>query len=226
MIIFTLICLLVSVAQAQVCTFGGELKAEGTLALGKGWRAAASEEMRYNLTSEGLSKNEMSAGLSKSVLRDWLRGYGCKMRIGGNYSFIRRQNESHRYENQHRVNVDVSPSYSYGDWKVSVRERVQTTFRDNRRGNYRVNPKMMLRSRLQVQYDIPGRPWTFFANGECFYRLNDPKHHIVDEWRGRIGASYQFSQHTCLSLYWKSSVEVNVKHPEQQHLLGLAFDFN
>lgn len=223
-LLFLLTSLLCAQAQSDDC--GSEWAASAAWDLGRCWQVDLGEELRLSQSSTHIGKSESSAGLSRSLWANRIAVYGWKVKAGAGYSYIWRYNSHHYYEPQQRIELSLKASKELGQWKLSSRTRCQTTWRDEARVEARYNPKMYLRQQLQVEYTLPGKPWNFFASEECFYRLNDPEGHWVDEWRTRIGAEYQWSRRSTLGLYFKVSQEVQVEAPETLYLLGVSYDFH
>ncbi len=213
-------------AEAQNYDFGTEWEAEYTRAIVKGTEISIGEELRFKQMSTRFTKTETTLGLSQSLWRKSLKQHGVKLRLGVSYAFIYRYNSKHYYEDQHRLNANVSVTKKFGDWAIGYRMRYQTTFRNERIGDYKYNPQMYLRNRIGVSYTFPNHPWKLSLSEECFLRLNHPSRKIVDELRSVASASYQIDRHNSVSIQLKAAIEVQVKNPDRYFALGFAYEFD
>ena len=211
---------------AQNYDFGTEWEAEYTRAIVKGTEISIGEELRFKQFSTRFSKTETTVGLSQTLWRKRLKQYGLRMKLGASYAFIYRYNSKHYYEDQHRLNLNLSLSKKLGDWTIGYRLRYQTTFRNERIGDYKYNPQMYLRNRIGVSYSFPDKPWKLSLSEECFQRLNHPSRKIVDEFRTVATASYQIDRHNTVSVHLKAATEVQVKNPDRFFALGFSYEFD
>lgn len=223
---FLLTTLVLLTIKAQSQDFGTEWSAGANFDVRRNWQIDIGEEVRFNQNSTRLSKCESEVGFNYSLLKDRIDIYGWKLKVGGSYAFLWRYNSDNYYEPQHRLNLTLKISKEIGHWKLNSRTRWQTTFRDEDRVSVRYNPKMYLREMLQINYAYPDKPWGFYADEECFYRLNDPEGLFIDEWRTRLGVSYRLSRDNSVNAYFKISKEVQVKDPNTFYSVGLGYEFN
>ena len=211
---------------AQNYDFGTEWEAEYTRAIVKGTEISIGEELRFKQMSTRFTKTETTLGLSQALWRKSLKQHGVKLRLGVSYAFIYRYNSKHYYEDQHRLNLNLSVTKKFGDWAIGYRMRYQTTFRNERIGDYKYNPQMYLRNRIGVSYTFPNKPWKLSLTEECFLRLNHPSRRIVDELRSVASASYQIDRHNSVSIQLKATIEVQVKNPDRYFAMGFAYEFD
>ena len=211
---------------AQNYDFGTEWEATYSRTIVKGTEISIGEELRFKQYSTRFTKTETTVGLSYALFRKKLKPHGLKLKLGGSYAFIYRYNSKHYYEDQHRLNLNVSLTKKFGDWSVGYRMRYQTTFRNERIGTYKYNPQMYLRNRIGVSYTFPNKPWKLSLTEECFQRLNHPSRKIVDEFRTVATAAYQIDRHNTVSVHLKAATEVQVKNPDRFFAIGFTFDFD
>ena len=116
---------------------------------------------------------------------------------------------------RHRFNVSLTfDKKIFGDFKLSLRERWQYTYRpehtvserwsyldeayDGKAKTYSGKGKNVLRSRLQLEYDKKGLPVTPYVNAELFnaWSLQKVRYHIGLDWKlskqHSIGAFYRY----------------------------------
>lgn len=225
-LLIILLLLSAKIVTAQTYDFGTELEASYTHTIIKGTEISISEELRFKQLSTRFSKTESTVGLSQTLFRKKLKPYGLRLKLGASYAFIYRFNSKHYYEDQHRLNLNVSLSKKFGDWAVGYRLRYQTTFRNERIGDYKYNPQMYLRNRIGVSYTFPDKPWKLSLTEECFLRLNHPSRNIVDEFRTVATASYQIDRHNTVSVHIKAATEVLVNNPDRFFALCFTYDFD
>ena len=226
--ILLLLLLWSAVAGAQSVDFATEWAGSYGLKPWRGGNLSFGEKVRLTQNSTRYSQSKTSVVLQQGLLKRQLDLYDLRLRVGGGYTFINRLTDAYSnpyYENQHRLMVQSTLAWSYGFWRFTGRLRMQSTFRDERRGDYRYNPKLALRGRLSAAYAMPDRPWKFGLHSELFYRANDPRGAFVDEWRTTAEATYLLDRHSSVTLYAKYFHELQVADPLRMFALGLRYDF-
>lgn len=132
---------------------------------------------------------------------------------------------------RHRFNISLVGNVDLGRFNLSLRERWQyiyspekavqqydedtETWEDkalNGKG------KNVLRSRLQVKYNIPDCNFQPYANAELY---NNWK---LTEIRYTVGTGYKFDLHHSISLYYRYQRKKNVVEPDM-HILGIGYKF-
>lgn len=146
-----------------------------------------------------------------------------RMHVGLIGGAIRRHNDKGYYENRARVGVDVTYAETYHHYKFTYRSRLMTTFRDERTGDYRVNPKMYWRNRFQVSYQRPNSRYKYSLSTELHWLLNDPKASIIDNIRTVFTVDYRLSRHQYLSLSARMDNDIQVSAPMDRFYLGLTY---
>lgn len=221
-----LTCCLSSPACAQTTDFGIEWQASYSFKPWRGGSITIGEKMRLADNASRFSQSKTSAAIQHTVPSRWLSLYDIRLRIGAGYTFIDRLTDHSYYELQHRLMAQAALSWDYGFWRFGGRTRIQCTFRDEKRGSYRYNPKLALRWRLSATYSMPDRPWRFGGYAEYFCRLNDPRGTLIDEMRYTLFATYRLDRHQSLSLYAKYFHEMQVSNPIRMPLLGIGYEWN
>lgn len=154
---------------------------------------------------------------------------------------------------RHRVNVNVEGSAEFGDLELSLRERVQTTFRTDSINRYeKSNPEAILRSRLMAVYKIPHSRWSPYLLFELHNTLNAPKavanyktdryetDNYITRYRGGVGAKYRINRNHRLDFYYyidfdrsynidykgnSGNIRSLVLDRELRHIFGLSYKF-
>lgn len=76
---------------------------------------------------------------------------------------------------RHRLSAHVTGQYMSGDWKFSLREKLDATIRTDSVNLYeQPQTTLILRHRLMATYTVPGRPLKAYANVELWNTLNQP----------------------------------------------------
>ena len=206
-------------AHAQTFTTGGVFGAEYELKILKGWHFTAEGELRFDYNFTHYNRAKLSVGTDYTF---WKK----RMKIGASYSFLNyHDREDQLFDNRHRVKAFVSLAPKFGQWKVGWRVMAQTTFRDERRGDYTFNPKTYLRNRLSVSYAIPQTSLKLHLSEEFWWRLYKPGDNIVDQLRSVAGLEYSIDRHHTLDFYLRSDNEIQVKNPENVLYFGIAYSF-
>lgn len=149
--------------------FGARVSAEVDYKIMKGMHVSVSEEVRFLGGSDFLDRSYSQVGFSYKIC-DYLK-------VGVSYTAIAVQKTkiempdteeiiTNWTEWRHRVSGDLTASYKVGQWKFSLRERVQGTYKMRELNNYQ-QPQMgwVLRSRLKVAYEfrsVPLEPYAYF----------------------------------------------------------------
>lgn len=127
----------------------------------------------------------------------------------------------HLLEWRHRVSGDLSATIKAGQWRFSIRERIQGTYRMCELNNYQ-QPQMswVLRSRLKVAYkfrSVPLEPYAYLEPRLCLngakwsveslgddYKEADFLGHkdvYFNRYRGAIGLEWQLTKRNFLDFY-------------------------
>ena len=146
-----------------------------------------------------------------------------RMHVGLTGGAIRRHNDKGYFENRARIGLDVTYAESFRRYKFSYRSRLMTTFRDERTGDYRVNPKMYWRNRFQVAYQMPNSRFKYTLSTELHWLLNDPQASVIDNIRTVLTVDYRLSRRQTLSLSGRVDNDIQVKEPVDRFYLGLTY---
>lgn len=160
----------------------------------------------------------------------WLNSLGVdytflhgRMKLGLTGDYIRRFNDDKYFENRYRAGVQLTYSETYHRFKFSFRTKLLSTFRDEATGDYRVNPKMYWRNRLQVTYQMPNSRFKYSLSTELHWLVNDPKHNIVDNLRTVASVDYRLTRRQYLSAFVRMDNDLQVKEPVDRFYFGLTY---
>ena len=129
---------------------------------------------------------------------------------------------------RHRVNLDVTGQVSFGQWKLSLRERLMMDARadeiDDLREKNRVD--LVLRSRLQAQYSIANQPLSLIAKMEVFNTLNAKLYgQYINELRPELGLQWKVDKHNSLTLAYRYNYVYNRSLDISDSGVSIAHDY-
>ena len=139
-------------------------------------------------------------------------------------------NKSHDYlnywETRHRFNINAEGEYNLGRFKFSLRERFQTTYRVlDSLSTADINPKLLLRSKLSVTYNIPKIPVEPFAFCEFFQVLNGPMKSQIEEYRFSAGLKYKISKKMSLKTSYLYSDEFDDEEGQRANVVTFGLSY-
>jgi long-subunit fatty acid transport protein len=137
------------------------------------------------------------------------------------------------WSSRHRFSVSLSGSVDWGRLNISLRERWQYTYRPEAEGkkydfdeeawqSVKGKGKNVLRSRLQLGYDIPHWKLDPFANVEMF---NDKSG--IQKMRYQVGVDYKYNKKHIFALTYRFQ-NVNGDDDDNDvngHLIGLSYKY-
>ena len=129
------------------------------------------------------------------------------------YNLIYRYNEDRLFEIRHRGYLNLSLRETFGAYTLSWRGRVQGTLRDERVGEYKTNPKYMMKNRLQIEYSIFGSPWQPYLSGELSSELNNPMGNELTRIRFQGGTSWRLNRTDYLDFFLRWDEYLEFKEP-------------
>ncbi|MDP4276955.1 MAG: DUF2490 domain-containing protein [Bacteroidota bacterium] len=142
-------------------------------------------------------------------------------------------NAKHDYQNywelRNRFNVFAEGSYELGRFNLSLRERLQSTYRVlDSLSSAKINPKLNLRSKLGLSYNIPGLPLEPYASCEWFHLLNGETSFKFEQYRIGAGLKYKLSKSISVKAGYLYDAEVT-GNEDGEHgnimTVGLAYKF-
>ena len=148
------------------------------------------------------------------------------LKLGGAYNLINYNHETKGWEVRHRYYFFATGSYRINRFTVSLRERFQSTYRVGvKETSKRANPKLYLRSRLEVEYDIRNCKFEPFASVELYNTLNDPQGNKMNKLKYTAGSKYKLNKRNSLQLYYRY---FNFKDDDEgngKHMIGLGYSY-
>lgn len=127
--------------------FGGRLSVSVDKKLARGLHISLEEEIRMDNNFGSFDRFHTTLGLSYKV-NDYLK-------LGVGYAMINPYSSSDGAfkSSRHRLMLDATGGLRFGDWRLSLRERFQATYRSGDMNEYQ-NPRtaLTLKSRLKLSY--------------------------------------------------------------------------
>lgn len=204
--------------------FGARVSAEAEFSLMKGMDLSVSEELRFFGGDSFFDRSYSQVGLSYRFC-DYFKAGVSYTAIAVNKDKIllteAGEDSVNWTEWRHRVSADLIGSVRAGQWKFSLRERFQGTYRMSELNNYQ-QPQMgwVLRSRLKVAYEfrsVPLEPYAYFEprlalNGAKWseeslggnYKDAEFLGHkdvYVSRYRGAAGLEWQLDRRSSIDFY-------------------------
>lgn len=243
-----------SFSVAQKDDFGLNFTLEAEKKLSKKWSLSLEGEYRSRDNAKTNDRWSLGLGVDYKVAK-WLKA-------SAGYTFLYDNNERISYYEitddavldgdaevgdpkkcaqywapRHRFNLSLTASQKWGDFKFSLRERWQYTYRpehtvserwsyldqayDGKEKTYAGKGKNVLRSRLQVEYDKKGLPVSPYANIELFNAWS------LQKTRYTVGLDLKLSkQHTLGAFYRYQNVRsVDDDNEPNRHMVGASYKF-
>ena len=216
-IIATLLGILSSIVIAAQDDFGSILSIDFTKVIVKGFNVSVEEEYRTRSNFSQTERFSHSFELSYKPVK--------YLKVGGAYNLINYNHEKRGWEIRHRYYFYTTGYLEAGRFTFSLRERFQSTKRQGvKQTATRANPKLYLRSRLKVDYDIRKSKFNPFASVEIFNTLNDPQENTMSQWRVVTGVEYVLNKKNAFQLYYRYSDYIDEEDIDS-HLFGLGYSF-
>ena len=182
-------------AQERETDVGSMFSVELKKRLGQKFDVSLEEELRLMTNnSNGFDRWVNTVGVDYSIISK-------KLKAGLYYSHLYLNNSNKYYENRYRYSFSLIYKESFGKYTVSWRGRVQGTCRDENVGEYKINPKYVLRNKLEVEYLIRGSRWKPYLFTETTNTLNDPIGNEIYKIRFQGGSSCRLDRTTYLEFF-------------------------
>lgn len=233
--------LAVSVAASAQSDFGIWYGAGAEKKLGKKWTAGIEGEFRTRNNMRTADRWDVGVDVEYKIIKDLKASAGYDFLYDNNVEKISRHADG-GYNNwrpsywgtRHRVHVDLTGSIDVGRVKLSLRERWQYTYRPSKsttrydfdnseweETEVRGKGSNVLRSRLQVSWDIPHSKVSPYANAEMFNSWS------LTKTRYTVGMDWKVFKHHVVGLYYRyQDVRDNDEENEpDSHIIGVNYKF-
>jgi len=197
--------------------FGSILSADVTKKIAKRLNINFEEEFRTRATFSELERFSHTLEVNYKPLKF--------LKTGGAYNLMNYNHDKRGWEIRHRYYFYATGSLEAGRFSISLRERFQSTKRQGvEQTAKRANPKLYLRSRLKVDYNIRKSKFGPYASWELFNTLNDPQKNGVNQWRGVAGVAYKYNKKNEWALYYRYTNYIDEEEIDK-HLFGIGYSF-
>lgn len=213
-----------SLAQQRVANLGVVVDAEYSTPIIGDVTIAVEEELRFKSyggfhLDRWLNEMSLEAPLNIPML-------GKRLHLGGQLGYQRHFDDEQYYDNRFRWGVNLSYYETFRRFKFTYRTRLLCTYRDERTGDYRVNPKWYWRNKLQASYQMPGSRFKYTLASELFWKLHpEARYSFVDQLRTTLTVNYRLSRRQYLSAFFRMDNDLQVKEPMDTFFLGVGYEF-
>ena len=216
---FALLLPVLSWAQGeQEMDFGASLAFELQKQLRDKLSLSLEEELRLATNNTGFERNMLSVGLDYQLLVD-------RLKVGAYYCHIYLYNNKQYYENRHRYYLSLSYKQPLDEYfTLSWRGRFQGTYRDENRGEYRINPKYVLRNKVDLEYRIFGSPWKPSVSVDFSNSMNDPTGNELYRIRYQAGVNWRLNRTDSMDFFLRMDhYLVNVDDDPNVLSIGVSY---
>ncbi|MDR0799893.1 MAG: DUF2490 domain-containing protein [Dysgonamonadaceae bacterium] len=184
--------------------------------LGRAFTLAGEEEIRLTDNNVGFDRSATSIGLDYTIWRK-------RVKVGAYYSFLYLYNNDYLYEARHRYYFNISYKQPVNEFTFSWRGRFQSTYRDEDRGSYKINPKNVLKNKIEVDYTIFGSPWKPYVSCDFSTTLNDPvRNYELTRIRYQAGTNWRLDRTTTLEFFLRYDNYLGIQDPNR-FSLGVSY---
>ncbi len=150
--------------------------------------------------------------------------FNSYLRVGGAYNLINYNHPKKDWEVRHRYYFFAQGYYSFNRFTLSLRERFQSTYREGvSETTTRSNPKLYLRSRILLSYNIKGIGFEPYTSCELYYTLNDKTGNSMNKISYILGTKYKINKRNYLQIYYRYINFNEDEDEENRHILGMGY---
>ncbi len=200
---------------AQLSDIGGIVSVGVTKNIGRNWDSKLEQELRFN-QSLGYDRALTALQLDYKVIPQYFK-------VGMEYDFMNPNIKSEYYEFRHRAAFQLSGQTKWNRFELQLRTRMQSTWRDETKNDYKFNPKVVWRNKFECAYDIFGSPIKPSMSAELFFPVNSSHGFYLNSYRLRTAVSYKYSRSQSIEMFLRFDKEVQTNNPESVLYLGVAW---
>jgi len=149
------------------------------------------------------------------------------LKIGGVYNLINQNHEAKGWEIRHRYYFYATGNYTFNRFTIFLRERFQSTYRVGiKETAKRSNPKLFLRSRLKLEYDIKKTKFEPYVSVEFYKPLNDPVDNKMNKIRYTAGSSYKLNKRNTFDLFYRYDNFIDDDEVSGRNVVGIGYSYS
>ncbi len=229
-----------AVIQAQSDDFGMWYELGAEKKLSSKWNVGAEAEFRTRNNTKTVDRWSLGVNAEYKIFKGLKASAGYTFLNDNNPEELDLKSDGIRYNKwtpsywgaRHRFNVSLTGKMDIGRLGISLRERWQYTYRpaaDGKKYDFdeeawtsvKGKGKNVLRSRLQLDYDIPHWKLDPFFNVEMF---NDKSG--IQKMRYQLGVEYKIQKKHIFGLTYRyQTVNDDDETEVNSHLLGLSYKY-
>lgn len=200
-------------ANAMENDFGGRFSVTADKKIVKGVHIFAEGEVRLSDNFSSLGRYQAGVGATWKITD--------LFKVGTGYTFIHKQNSEGIWKPRHRVYLDGAVNLKAGDWRFSLKERLQYTHRDVN-NSFQNNPNSLaLKSRFKIAYkgltnvtpygyvelrNVFNDPsvkatWSTVSQAYADYSFGGYNDAYFNRIRGSLGAEWKLTKHHALDFF-------------------------
>ena len=89
----------------------------------------------------------------------------------------------------------------------------------------RANPKFLLRSKFEIDYNIKKSPFEPYVSIEMYNTLNDPRKDYVDRLRYEVGTSYKVNKKNAFDIAYRYTSYAIPEDGDIVHCICIGYNF-
>ncbi len=155
--------------------------------------------------------------------------------LGVGYDFMNKLDTKYKnYQFRNRFNFAGTGKLKFYDFTFSLRERIQTTFKDDSKrlysdgtiDTYKMNPEWSWRNRLKISYNIPNFKINPSISAETFYQLNNPDGNRFENIRYILSFDYKYKKRNLFEFYGVYNSELISEDSFGRYVLGVGYKYS
>ncbi|HIE36299.1 MAG TPA: DUF2490 domain-containing protein [Candidatus Omnitrophica bacterium] len=176
------------------------------------------EKWKLFFQTETYLKNDASNLYYWHIKKGVVFSLNKNLDLGLNYRFVREENSKDKWNDEHRLEIEIIPKFNVGELLIKDRNRFEYRSLENRSDRWRYRNKIYLYKKLNEDLRL------FLAN-ELFLDLN---HLIRNKNRLELGSVKNLNEKVSFKCFYRLE-SIRKKHAEwdSRHILGteLVFKF-
>lgn len=197
----------------------------------KKWDFGAETELRTIYYARLIERWSLGVNADYSLFKQLKVGAGYQLINSLVYDETKPDRYVKNYFFRNRFNVSATGKIKINDFTVTLRERLQLTQKEDRLqadgliDDYKMNPELTWRNRLQLAYNIPNFKITPSFSVESFYALNNPDGNNFDNLRYLLAFDYKLNKRNVVELYGVMNSSLTSEDATGKYILGISYTY-